>query len=256
MSRILLREIETLAEYGAVQAIAQEVWRFEPRQVPSTFDLQVAGHVGGLTAGAFEGRTLVGFVHGLPRTNLDEPCHHSHMLAVRRAWRGRGLSVRLKLFQRSWCLGRGIRLVTWTFDPLLTKNAHLNLVRLRARATCYLPNLYGPLGGLYGGLPTDRFEVHWRLASTEVVRAARGAFPEASDAARLPVAVAGRRQSAARLAVPIPVDAASARAGEVAAARRRQRRFGRLARELFEKGFEAVSVSLSEDRPVYVFERS
>ena len=93
-----------------------------------------SGHVGGMTAGAFEGREMVGFVHGLPRTNLSEPCHHSHMLAVRPEWRGRDVSVRLKLFQRSWCLARGIRLVTWTYDPLLLKNARLNLVRLRARA--------------------------------------------------------------------------------------------------------------------------
>jgi chorismate synthase len=81
---------------------------------------------------------------------------------------GRGLSVRLKLFQRRFCLDHGIRLVTWTYDPLLVKNATLNLNRLRARATRYVRDLYGAMGGIYHGLPTDRFEVRWRLDAADL----------------------------------------------------------------------------------------
>ena len=76
--------------------------------------------------------------------------------------------------------------MTWTYDPLLVRNARLNLVRLRARGVAFLPNLYGPLGGLYGGLPTDRFEVLWRLDAPEVEAAARGREPKLADAASLP----------------------------------------------------------------------
>jgi len=133
VSRQIVRELHRLDEMVAVQEIAREVWGFEDRQLPSTFDLQVVGHVGGLTAGAFDGREMVGFVHGLPRVNFGVPCHHSHLLAVRPEWRGRDVAVRLKLFQRDWCLERGIRTMTWTYDPLLVRNARLNLVRLRAR---------------------------------------------------------------------------------------------------------------------------
>ena len=201
MSRIRLREIRRVAEYAAVQRIVREVWKFDDRHLPSTVDLQAAGYVGGMTAGAFDGSEMVGFVHGFPRANLGEPCQHSHMLAVRAPWRGRGLSARLKLFQRAWCLRHGIRLVTWTYDPFRITNARLNLNRLRARARRYLPNLYGPLGGLYEGLPSDRFEVHWRLDAPEVERAARGLAPEPPEAADLPLAAAGRIPRAARLAV-------------------------------------------------------
>jgi chorismate synthase len=230
------------------------VWGFEDRQVPSTFDLQVVGHVGGLTAGAFEGRELVGFVHGLPRTNLGRPCHHSHLLAVAPEARGRGLSVRLKLYQRRWCLDRGIRRVTWTYDPLLVTNARLNLVRLRARARVYLPNVYGELGGLYGALPTDRFEVLWRLDAPEVQRAARGAAPEPADAERLPRAAPGRLPRARRVAVEIPSGAPALYSADPPAARRARMRLRRVARELFARGYEAVSIAAAGPLALYVFE--
>ncbi len=150
------------------------------------------------------------------------------MLAVRRGFQGRGLAVRLKLFQRAWCLRRGIRLVTWTYDPLLIRNARLNLVRLRARAVRFLPNHYGVLGGLYGSLPTDRFEVHWRLDSPEVERAARGKAPEFPDAAAIPVVTAEKRRPAT-LAFPVPLEAGGPNPIDPEASARVQRRLARLA---------------------------
>jgi len=254
--RIVVRPLRTLDDFAAAQALAQRVWGFADLQTPSTFDLQVVSHVGGLTAGAFAGRELVGFVHGLPRTDLGFPCHHSHLLAVSRAHRGRGLSVRLKLFQRRWCLDRGIRRVTWTYDPLLVTNARLNLVRLRARARVFLPNVYGELGGIYGALPTDRFEVLWSLDAAEVGRAARGAAPEPRGADRLPRFAGGRPPRASRVAVEIPAGAPGLYESDPASARRARLRLRRVARDLFARGYEAVSiVSLGDDSALYVFER-
>ncbi|MFN2385907.1 MAG: GNAT family N-acetyltransferase [Thermoanaerobaculia bacterium] len=255
MSRLVVRELRRLAELEAVQEVAREVWGFEDRQLPSTSDLQAVAHVGGLTAGAFSGTELVAFVHGLPRTNLAEDCQHSHMLAVRPAWRGRGLAVRLKLFQRSWCLDRGIRLVTWTYDPLLVKNARLNLVRLGARAKRYLPNLYGPLGGIYGRLPSDRFEVHWRLDARDVERAARGILAEDRGAEALPRATSRRRPQPRRLAVEIPADFGALLVSDPAAARRARLKLRRVAPQLFASGYEASSLHLRPDFALYVFER-
>jgi chorismate synthase len=254
--RITVRPLRTLEDFAAAQALAQRVWGFEDLQTPSTFDLQVVGHVGGLTAGAFVGRELVGFVHGLPRTDLEFPCHHSHLLAVSRGHRGRGLSVRLKLFQRRWCLERGIRRVTWTYDPLLVTNARLNLVRLRARGRVFLPNVYGELGGIYGALPTDRFEVLWSLDAAEVARAARGVAPEPREASRLPRAAPGRLPRASRVAVEIPAGAPALYESDPAAARRARLRLRRVTRDLFARGYEAVSIApLGPESAVYVFER-
>jgi len=253
--RVVVRPLRELSDFAAAQRVAQRVWAFEDLQVPSTFDLQVVGHVGGLTAGAFAGRELVGFVHGLPRTDLGYPCQHSHLLAVLPEFRGRGLSVRLKLFQRRWCLDRGIKRMTWTYDPLLVTNARLNLVRLRARARLYLRNVYGELGGLYGPLPTDRFEVLWRLDAADVARAARAIAPEPRDAAKLPKAAPGRLPRGSRVAVEIPSGAPRLYAEDPPAARRARVRLRRIAEALFGRGYEAVSIVPTGHRALYVFER-
>jgi chorismate synthase len=253
--RWILRELYELSDYAAAQRVAQRVWGMTELQVPSTYDLQVAGHVGGMTAGVFRDGELAGFVHGFPRTDLDRPCHHSHLLAVLPKFRGQGLSARLKLFQRRWCLSRGIRLVTWTYDPLLVANARLNLVRLRARARIYLRNVYGELGGLYGPLPTDRFEVVWSLGSADVARAARGRAPEPAGADRLPRATPRHVPRASRLAVEIPTGAPALYAEEPAAALRARLRLRRIAEDLFGRGYEAVALALNGETALYVFER-
>jgi predicted GNAT superfamily acetyltransferase len=252
---LAIRPLRGLADFAAAQRLAQRVWGFEDLQTPSTFDLQVVGHVGGLTAGAFAGTELAGFVHGLPRTDLGFACHHSHLLAVAPEFRGRGLSVRLKLYQRRWCLERGIRRVTWTYDPLLVPNARLNLVRLRARARVFLPNVYGELGGLYGALPTDRFEVLWKLDAPDVVRASRGNAPEPEGVERLPRVSPGGRPRARRVAVEIPSGAPRLFAEDPAAALRARTRLRRVASELFHRGYEAVGIAASGDAALYVFER-
>jgi predicted GNAT superfamily acetyltransferase len=254
-AQFVLRELRQQSDYVAAQRVARKVWGMAELQVPSTYDLQVAGHIGGLTAGAFHGRELAGFVHGFPRTDLGRTSHHSHLLAVLPKYRGLGLSVRLKLFQRRWCLARGIRLMTWTYDPLLVANARLNLVRLRARARLYLRNVYGELGGLYGPLPTDRFEVFWDLASAAVTRAARGSAPEPRDVERLPRATPRRLPRADRMAVEIPAGAPALYAADPEAALRARLSLRRVAEALFERGYEAVAMAPRGDTALYVFER-
>jgi predicted GNAT superfamily acetyltransferase len=253
--RLVVRELREHADYAAAQLVARRVWRMDDLQVPSTFDLQVAGHIGGMTAGAFEGGVLAGFVHGFPRTNLGRPCHHSHLLAVLPEYRGRGLSVRLKLFQRRWCLARGIRRITWTYDPLLVANGRLNLVRLRARARIYLRNVYGELGGLYGPLPTDRFEVSWELGSAAVAKAARGLVREPAGVERLPRAGPRRVPRGSRVAVEIPGGAPALYADDPAAALRARLGFRRIAETLFDRGYEAVDLVPRGETALYVFER-
>jgi predicted GNAT superfamily acetyltransferase len=91
------------------------------------------------------------------------------MLAVREAWRNRGLGAQLKLEQRREALARGIRYMEWTFDPLEIKNAFLNIHKLGAVVCGYRVNFYGVSSSrLQGGLPTDRLLAEWRLDSPRV----------------------------------------------------------------------------------------
>jgi predicted GNAT superfamily acetyltransferase len=105
---------------------------------------------------------------------------HSHMNAVDPAARGRGIGVALKLRQRAVCLAHGVTEVWWTYDPLIRRNAHVNLVRLGAEFVAFLPDFYGELGdAITGADRSDRFEVRWRLDAPRTVRAlARGPVPE------------------------------------------------------------------------------
>jgi predicted GNAT superfamily acetyltransferase len=105
---------------------------------------------------------------------------HSHMNAVDPAARGRGIGLALKLRQRAICLAHGVDEVRWTYDPLIRRNARMNLVRLGAEVIAFLPDFYGELDdAITGSDRSDRFEVRWRLDSPRTRRAlARGPLPE------------------------------------------------------------------------------
>jgi predicted GNAT superfamily acetyltransferase len=253
VSGVRIRELHRAGELDAVVEVARRTWQLPDRELPAAHDLLATVHAGGLVAGAFEDGELLGFVHGIPRTNLGEPCQHSNMLAVVPEARGRGLAARLKLFQRRFCLAHGIRLVTWTYDPLIVRNARLNLTRLRARAGVYLRDLYGALGGIYGSLPTDRFEVRWRLDAPEVVAAAAGRrFPE-RDLRDWPRP--GGRSAGPRLAVEFPLGAPELYSRDPARALEARLTLRAAAGRLFARGYEATGLQVLPDRALYAFEQ-
>jgi len=255
--RLVFRELERPDEFRETEEVSRSAWRFADREVSPASDLIAATHAGGLTAGAFDGKRMLGFVHGIPRVDLPERAQHSHLLAVRPEAQGRGLAAQLKLFQRRWCLDRGIALVTWTYDPFLLRNAQLNLGRLRATVHTLLPNFYGVMGGIYASLPTDRFEVTWRLDDAEVGRAAAGAPPLFPlDAPDVPIATARSIPfGAERLALPFPGGAPKTYRSDPVRSLREKRAFRRLATELFLRGHEVYAVALREAFPVYLLRR-
>jgi len=254
--RIVVRELRSADEFQETLVVSKQAWRFNDRVLSPWTDLIAGSHAGGMTAGAFERGRMLGFVFGLPRTNLGEPAHHSHLLAVRPEAQGRGLSVKLKLFQRQWCLTRGIRVVTWTYDPFLLKNAMLNVRRLRAVVRRFLPNVYGVRGGMYGNLPTDRFEVTWKLDHPTVVAAAEGEPPPVPENSS-PVALArpGAVLDAARVALPFPSGAPGIYRTDHAGTLRARRRFAASAKALFARGYEVDGVAVRESGPVYLLSR-
>jgi predicted GNAT superfamily acetyltransferase len=123
--------------------------------------MQVAAYVGGLAIGAFApGGELVGFVFGLTGVQDGKVVHWSHVLGVRASLRNAGLGRMLKEYQRVELARRGIGEMYWTFDPLIAKNAHLNLNVLGARVVRYALDMYGETGSpLHHGLATDRLIV-------------------------------------------------------------------------------------------------
>ena len=172
-----LRRLESREDYAACVALQRDVWGNDFVDVVPATILMVSQRVGGTTAGAFDANgRLVGFVFGITGTRRDGPIHWSDMLAVRPEARGRGLGKRLKLYQRDLLLAEGVRRMHWTYDPLVARNANLNLNGLGARPVEYVPNMYGDTrSALHTGLDTDRFVVEWRLDEpTGVVAPRRG----------------------------------------------------------------------------------
>jgi predicted GNAT superfamily acetyltransferase len=97
------------------------------------------------------------------------------MMGVDSRFRSAGLGKRLKLAQREFVLDQGLDLVTWTYDPLESRNAYLNIHKLGAVCRTYIRDYYGPLAdGLNAGLPSDRFQVEWWVKSEKVERRLSG----------------------------------------------------------------------------------
>ncbi|NIP80037.1 MAG: GNAT family N-acetyltransferase, partial [Gemmatimonadetes bacterium] len=153
----------------ACAALQEVIWgqSFADRVPPSM--LLVAQETGGIASGAFDGDRLVGFVFGITGVRDGGPVHWSDMLAVHPSHRGRGLGVRLKLHQRERLLERGVETALWTFDPLESRNAHLNFRLLGGRSREYRRDVYGSSDSpLHAGIGTDRLIVEWAMASERV----------------------------------------------------------------------------------------
>lgn len=163
---ITIRRVDTLAEYQECLAVQEETWGSGFSELVPPAILMVAQKLGGVCAGAFapNGRML-GFVFGMTGVRGGRLVHWSDMLAVRPEARGSHIGERLKLYQRDLVRAVGVETMHWTFDPLVARNAHLNLTRLGARAVEYVPDMYGSNTGspVHGGLPTDRVVVAWDL---------------------------------------------------------------------------------------------
>lgn len=180
---VQIHPLLTMDALRTCEQLQLAVWGYADREVVPAAQMRAALHAGALIAGAFVGREQIGFLYGFPalphEPGLEGVGMHSHMMAVAPEARGLGAGRRLKWFQRRWCQDRGMRWLTWTFDPLMARNARLNLGHLGAVVHEYQVDFYGVLGGhLSGALPTDRFVAMWNVDHSHV--RSRAAFDDAA----------------------------------------------------------------------------
>lgn len=153
-----------ISDMRAIGAVLDNIWHAKSGSPEVEPRLMVAlAEAGGYLAGIRVNGDLVGAAVGFPRhpTGL-----HSHIVGVLPTYAGRGVGTALKMHQRAWCLERDIRFITWTFDPLVARNAHLNLIRLGVLAPRYLVDHYGPMNdALNSDDPSDRLLVSWNLTA-------------------------------------------------------------------------------------------
>jgi predicted GNAT superfamily acetyltransferase len=177
---VTILELHKLEDLRELERVFAAVWE-RPDEPPIGSDLMRAlAHSGNYIAGARHGTRLVGGLIGWLGGSPPDHLHlHSHILGVVADAQVRGLGFELKQHQRRWCLDRGIKVVEWTTDPLVRRNAHFNLTKLGAEAREYLVNFYGEMiDGLNAGEESDRLLIRWRLDSEQVEAAARGNAPE------------------------------------------------------------------------------
>ena len=172
-----------LADLDAVRALCDATWPSptEGTQVTPNL-LRAIDHAGGHVGAAYdEVGELVGGTIALMGRHRDEETGewashlHSHMAAVAPLSRDQHVGSALKQHQRDWCIASDVPEIWWTFDPLVRRNARLNLVRLGADITDYLPDFYGTMDdALNAGDRSDRLLVRWRLESQRALEARAG----------------------------------------------------------------------------------
>jgi predicted GNAT superfamily acetyltransferase len=206
---VAVRELESLAELAAMIALFDEIWAPDAGNSSIRLDLlRALTKAGNYAAGAYDAASgdlvgaCVGFFGPPQAAEL-----HSHIAGVRQAALGRSVGFALKVHQRAWCLRRDVRVIAWTYDPLIRRNAYFNLVKLGARPVEYLRNFYGVMDdAINGGTETDRMLVHWDLRSDLAADASAGKPRPASFAAeRERGAVVALSAGSDGLLVPGPV---------------------------------------------------
>lgn len=217
-SGIRVRALRTHDEFVRCVDLQDEVWGADfSERVPAAM-LKVAQRIGGIASGAFDDDRLVGFVFGMTGIEHGRLVHWSDMLAVKNGFRDRGIGRRLKEHQREVLRAMDVTRIYWTYDPLVSRNAHLNLNRLAARVIEYVPDMYGgeTSSVLHRGLGTDRFIVAWDLRDASPTAATHVSESERHAPILNPVEDTGRatvpdltnhpRDAAVRIAVPAAID--------------------------------------------------
>lgn len=175
MSDWIIRLLETPDEMQQVEQLQRLVWPGSDIDVTAAPLLLTTAHNGGLVLGAYIGEKLVGMLFGFPGLydvpDGPRPKHCSHQMGIHPDYRNLGIGFALKRAQWQMVRKQGLDRITWTYDPLLSANAHLNIARLGAVCNTYLREAYGPMRDeMNAGLPSDRFQVDWWVNTMRVER--------------------------------------------------------------------------------------
>ncbi|HXM23777.1 MAG TPA: hypothetical protein VN948_21140 [Terriglobales bacterium] len=197
---VTIRDLQSFEDLKQVEEVEREVWGLSDLDTTPLTLAIATKEAGSIWVGAFDGARLVGFAFGFPGMEHGQLIVHSHMLAVREPYRNSRLGYKLKLAQRERALalriddgrindGRindvrandvrtndvRIHEMTWTFDPLQSRNAHLNFAKLGVVSESYKVDFYGPeTSSILHRNGTDRLWVTWPLASRRVQERLQG----------------------------------------------------------------------------------
>ena len=176
MPRVEIRLLTSHDEFRQCERVQKTVWG---TLGVSSEVMTVTQKFGGAVIGAFVGGRIAGFIYAFLARRNGRLIHWSHQMAVEPKYRDQGLGFRMKLEHRKLALAQGLTSICWTYDPLQTRNAALNIRRLGAEVEDYISDCYGHFASrIERGLASDRFVVNWRIATRRVVQRLRHGPPE------------------------------------------------------------------------------
>ena len=159
---IQVRELDNLQDQDFGRKIFDITWSMDAGTEITPNLLQAMVHSGSYLSGAFIGNKIVGAAFAFPATNGGLHLH-SHMTAVLPEFRDKGVGYALKIDQWKWAKKKNYSHLSWTFDPLVRRNAKLNIAKLGVDISAYFPNFYGDMpDALNAGDESDRLMVSWR----------------------------------------------------------------------------------------------
>lgn len=179
---VSVTEVEEMEALREVCRLFEEVWGRTPEGVPIPSDvLRSLAHSGGSVTAAYDGD---GSLAGAAVAVLSAPAGSAYsLIAAARAGLGdRGIGYAVKQHQRAWALEHDLDAISWTFDPLVGRNARFNLTKLGAEAHEYVESFYGRMADDINGVDdADRLVASWALGSRKAVACSEGTAAEPDD---------------------------------------------------------------------------
>ncbi|HKP13298.1 MAG TPA: hypothetical protein VJZ91_14355 [Blastocatellia bacterium] len=182
---VTIRECVSVEDFQQCIELERAVWRDDDIGIMPIRLYMVSKACNAPTVGAFDAAgKLVGFVHTMLALKGRRVVYHSHLAAVIEGLRHKDIGYRMKLKQREFAIAAGVPLIVWTFDPLQSRNAHLNINKLGAVLRRYEKNYYGEgLSAVFGtDVPSDRVFAEWWVRSAHVEAALAGVKPQVTEA--------------------------------------------------------------------------
>ncbi len=275
---ISIRPAQTIEDCRHIEELIQQCWGRDPLEaIPSSFTMAVIKN-GGVVLLATDRHEPIGFSYAFYAWDdaNQQLKMHSHMAGVIARYRDAGLGARLKWAQRAAILGKSaeINLVTWTYDPLETRNARLNLRKLGAISHSYIPNAYGSRDDEFAsGLPTDRFQVEWWInsdwvnqrhrqpqtlaAEADAIRHRAGQFNQVTcrDGLLYPEQIDSNWDDDQYMLAAIPLDFQTLKKRDMRLAADWRTHTQELFETAFANDFTAIDLIVAEDRCYYLLEK-
>ena len=230
-----LKPLTTLEQLNLARHVFDITWRLNSATEITTNLLQAMVHSGSYLSGAFIDGKCVGAAFAFPATTGGLHLH-SHMTAVLDEYRDQGVGYALKMDQWHWAKKNNFSEISWTFDPLVSRNAKLNLIKLGVNISSYHPNFYGDMpDALNAGDESDRLMVSWKVVGENPVKREIISTPKPTD-----------------ILIQIPADIVAIRSRNKEENLRWRRKVREQFLQAFEKGGQVVGFSTNSEYVVRI----